>query len=317
MNWRDNVTIYGHGGDTLMFHSNMVLFPEYNIGLFVSTNTASGTGISGALPMAFLDHYFPTEQRVLPTPGPDAHDHAKIVAGTYVNMRNAYTTIGKFLEKPTEWRMEATADGYLLVHIGTTTTVKAVEVSPYRYALVDSISPQMGDILFILDANGVPAHFVFTGIAPAGTYERLGTAQQQGFASGVLLVAEVLMLSSFLWIGVAAYRWRKGGQKLVAPQAVIMVASAAALAFVYLIDNGVDVNAQSMTWSLSLLSPEPLSAYMLIPAAVVVLVIGGALLSMVTVWQGKRWSRWEKVHAVAVMAGLVGFLYWAHFWRLV
>src|SRR5690606_14685263 len=42
--------MYGHTGATLTFFSNMLLFPELDFGLFVSTNTASGVALSSALP---------------------------------------------------------------------------------------------------------------------------------------------------------------------------------------------------------------------------------------------------------------------------
>ncbi|KQM12453.1 hypothetical protein AOA80_01860 [Methanomassiliicoccales archaeon RumEn M1] len=41
------------------------------------------------------------------------------------------------------------------------------------------------------------------------------------------------------------------------------------------------------------------------------------MVSMATVWSKKPWSGREKVHAFAMFSGLVGFIYWAHFWCLV
>lgn len=314
MNWRENLTIYGHGGDTQLFHSTMALFPEQGIGLFISTNTASGSNLAGTIPVLFVDHYFPAGERDL-TPGPDALEHAKKVEGIYKDMRGGYTTLEKYLTVPVEWRMEATADGHLLIHRDGH-TIEAVEVAPYRYALLNLPSTQMGDLLFILDGNGVPSHFVFTGIPVGGTYERLSVFQQQGTAGAALLIAEVLMLSSVAWIGAGLYRWRKGLRAIVPAQAALLAASAAGLAFVYL-EGSMDMEALQYAWCYSLGALEPLSTYALLPVAVVLLLFAGMVLYLVATWQKRSaWSRWERAHAVLVMAGLVAFLWWAAFWNL-
>lgn len=313
MNWRDNVTIIGHGGDTMLFHRMLMLIPEYGIGVFVSTNTNTGGSLTNNLVYDFVDHYFPAEERVLPTPGPDAVKHAKEVAGTYVDYGTAHTTIEKFLEEPSEWVIEAT-DGYIVLKVGSR-ELKAVEVSPYRYAFLDPSNRALGDMTFILDANGRPGHMIFSGIPVAGTFEKQNVFHQQGFVADLLVVSEILLVSSFLWVGVALYRWRKGG-RITATQVVLMAGAAASLAFVFLVQNGLDLDAQIVTWETTVQSPEPLTTYMLLPALALILTLVAVVLSMFEVWSKKPWSRWEKVHCVAVAAGLVGFLYWAYFWCL-
>ncbi len=315
MNWRDNVTICGHGGDTQLFHSMLTLFPEYGLGLFVSTNTNTGSYLANHLPYDFVNHYFPVEERVLPGPGPDAVKRADEVAGIYLDHRTAHTGVEKYLLKPSEWVIESTGDGYLAVNTGSR-TYKAVEVSPYRYAFMDHPFPEFGDMIFVLDANGRPSHMVFSGIPVASTYERLGVMQQQDFVASLLIASEILLASSFLWAGIALYRWRKGG-RIAAPQVALMAAAAIALVFVFLVQNGMDLEAQAIAWEMTLQNPEPITTYLLLPLLVIFLAIAAVVLSMVTVWSKKPWSWWEKVHSLAVFAGLVGFIYWAHFWGLV
>ena len=58
---QNNIEIIGHGGDTFWFHSNMALFPEQNIGLFLSFNSANGGGVKSEVLRDFVDHYFPEE----------------------------------------------------------------------------------------------------------------------------------------------------------------------------------------------------------------------------------------------------------------
>ena len=56
---QNGVEIIGHGGDTVWFQSNMALFPEYDLGLFISFNTQQGGGEAGEILRDFVDRYFP------------------------------------------------------------------------------------------------------------------------------------------------------------------------------------------------------------------------------------------------------------------
>ncbi|MBL8989515.1 MAG: beta-lactamase family protein, partial [Gemmatimonadetes bacterium] len=54
--------LIGHGGDTQWFHSDLALIPSENVGLFISTNTSTGSAISfQPFLKAFLDHYYPED----------------------------------------------------------------------------------------------------------------------------------------------------------------------------------------------------------------------------------------------------------------
>jgi CubicO group peptidase (beta-lactamase class C family) len=76
---RNGLRIIGHGGDTLVFHSEMELLLDKQIGIFVIFNSAGKDGASGSLRFAiihgFLDRYFPFAPRqmeVVADPRPDA-----------------------------------------------------------------------------------------------------------------------------------------------------------------------------------------------------------------------------------------------------
>jgi hypothetical protein len=62
--------IIGHGGDTFWFHSDLALFLDRNLGVFVSYNSQEGGGATEEFIEAFVDHYFP-EEDVVPTPPED------------------------------------------------------------------------------------------------------------------------------------------------------------------------------------------------------------------------------------------------------
>src|SRR5258708_34945979 len=58
---RNGKRIIGHGGDTVLFHSDLHLILDENVGLFVSYNSAGQGETSPRTNLfeAFLDRYFP------------------------------------------------------------------------------------------------------------------------------------------------------------------------------------------------------------------------------------------------------------------
>ncbi|EGF90931.1 beta-lactamase [Asticcacaulis biprosthecium C19] len=47
---------YGHSGATLWFNANLVIVPEMNLAIFISTNTQSGAALAESYPDLLLDH---------------------------------------------------------------------------------------------------------------------------------------------------------------------------------------------------------------------------------------------------------------------
>lgn len=91
----NDVFMYGHNGGTFWFFTEFVLVPEQNLGIFMSTNTAGGGQVNGALFKALLDRYFPGEPQVLEVMASPS-DPASF-AGSYATFRHPVTTIGKIL----------------------------------------------------------------------------------------------------------------------------------------------------------------------------------------------------------------------------
>ena len=85
-------TMWGHGGDTLLFHSDMFLIPDARVGVFVSYNSGGnrpGSG-RGELQRAFMRRYFP-ETETPPLPVQDTIEHGRKVSGVYENSRKSQT----------------------------------------------------------------------------------------------------------------------------------------------------------------------------------------------------------------------------------
>ncbi|WP_430420245.1 serine hydrolase domain-containing protein [Phenylobacterium sp.] len=80
---------YGHGGDTLAFHSNMMVIPELGLGIFVSTNSENGAKLAGPLPESVV-RYFYARPETFPRPGSAALARAgALFEGAYLSTRRA------------------------------------------------------------------------------------------------------------------------------------------------------------------------------------------------------------------------------------
>lgn len=88
--------LFGHGGDTPLFHTNLMLDRAHNLGIFVTTNGAEGGTLRSQLVSLFYDHYFPSDDPAILIPDPDAKTaHLQKYAGEYKMWRTSFSTIEK------------------------------------------------------------------------------------------------------------------------------------------------------------------------------------------------------------------------------
>lgn len=91
---RNGHRIIGHGGDTTLFHSNLHLYLDHGVGLYISVNSSGQGGSPGRIRQAlfegFTDRYFPAEAgQDLPTLE-TAEEHGRMLVGNYVISRRAH-----------------------------------------------------------------------------------------------------------------------------------------------------------------------------------------------------------------------------------
>lgn len=91
---RNGHRIIGHGGDTTLFHSNMHLYLDHGVGLYISMNSSGQGGSPGRIRQSlfegFTDRYFPAEPAEdLPTLD-TAAEHGAMLVGNYVISRRAH-----------------------------------------------------------------------------------------------------------------------------------------------------------------------------------------------------------------------------------
>ena len=87
--------IIGHGGDTEYFHSELAMFIDDGVGVFVSVNSAGVPGagsLRGQLISGFADRYFPAPNTDGKVDSATAAQHAQMVSGRYISARGGFTS---------------------------------------------------------------------------------------------------------------------------------------------------------------------------------------------------------------------------------
>ncbi len=134
-------TIIGHGGDTVVFHTDLNLLPDENVGIFVSFNSrGAGDAVYGVrerLFADFMDRYFP-ETSAEPTPAAiaDAAAHAQELAGNYQSSRRIQTAFLKLFYLLHQTRLIANEDG--TISLGSPEDGRFREIAPNLWRDVES-----------------------------------------------------------------------------------------------------------------------------------------------------------------------------------
>ena len=113
----------GHGGDTVLFHTDMALFVDKNIGIYVSVNASGENGLGKWLRdrvfEGFADRYLPDMQPPL-KPQVDeatAKAHAQLMAGAYRSSRREDSTFLSLLQLMGPLKVEALKDGRIAIDL--------------------------------------------------------------------------------------------------------------------------------------------------------------------------------------------------------
>jgi CubicO group peptidase (beta-lactamase class C family) len=189
--------IIGHGGDTFWFHSELALFPERNLGVFVSYNSRAGGAATGEFIDAFVDRYFP-EEETIPTPPDDFSTRAERFTGIYRANRYSHTSLAK-VGALGGTRVRATDENTLRGF-----NSEWVEVAPLTF------DEKFGDRTLVFRENdyGEITHLFF-GHLPILAYEPVPFGENHILHATLAILAGILIVGTFLaWpLGWAVRRW--------------------------------------------------------------------------------------------------------------
>ncbi|MDT9600290.1 serine hydrolase domain-containing protein [Sphingosinicella rhizophila] len=130
---RNGRVVIGHGGDTVVFHTDMNLIPAENVGFFMSFNSrgegGSVYGVRERLFTDFMDRYFPAPAAKDPPAIATAKAHAQEAAGGYESSRRVESGfIGMFYVLQQQ-QVIANEDG--TISLGSSPQEKYREIAPY------------------------------------------------------------------------------------------------------------------------------------------------------------------------------------------
>jgi hypothetical protein len=203
--------IVGHGGDTVFFHSDMIVMPDARVGLFISYNSSGSRPGGGRTEVirAFVNRYFP--EPVSATPAIDlktAQADGRAVSGIYTGSRRAESTLLKVAALLNQTSVRSDQNGVLTIE-GVQSPRGGLkqwrEIGPLVYREVDG--PDV--IAFRQNANGI-----VTDVLPAMPIQ---LAQRiSGLANKKVLLPVIgaslglLVVTLLLWPVAALVRKRYG-----------------------------------------------------------------------------------------------------------
>ena len=205
--------VIAHGGDTEIFHSDMNLFIDDGVGLYVSLNSLGRDGtahvLRATLLREFADRYFPG-----PAPSgqvaPDvAKAHAQMLAGTYVSSRGSDSSWASVVDFLGEIKVAALPNGDVVVP-GLSglngQPIKWREIAPFLWKDVDG-----KQLLSVVVKDGKVVRIANGDYAPIFVFDRVPAAKDAAWLMPALLAAiMVLLLTAVLWPVTALVRRKYG-----------------------------------------------------------------------------------------------------------
>jgi CubicO group peptidase (beta-lactamase class C family) len=315
--------IIGHGGDTNWFHSDLCLFIDDGVGLFISMNSAGKDGATSDIRSTLLEKF---ADRYFPGPAPDgsvdekiAAEHARMIAGTYENSRRADSSFFSLLGLAGPIKVVANEDHTISVPMATNLAgvpIKWREIEPFVWRDVD------GERLLAAQVkDGEVVRFSFDGLSPFMVFDRPSAAKSPTLLLPAASIAAIaLLLTVLAWPISALVRryygvpYRLEGQDATAHRSIrIAAVTVLALLTAWAITvskmiSELDLLTASMDgwlWTLQLLS-----LFVFTGAAAV-----GIRNAMVVVRGPRKW--YAKVWGIVLAVSLVVMLWIALAFRLI
>ena len=293
--------ILGHGGDTIAFHSQLLLYPEHHMGLFVSYNSDRGHKALPGLVTALNDHLFGRPAPVLP---PERVPATARYEGFYLMARSEETSPGKLLKLLGAVRVAAGGDGSLLVS-GPLGARRFFEVDTDLFQELD------GSQRIAFAVTDETATHLFVDSAPFVAFVRAEGLEHPLLNLAVVLSGFVVLSSMLLWPFSAlshANRESVSGEKRAS--LVAFVNGGLLIGFAIGLALQID-GPNEILFGL----PKVVHQLMWLPVAAAVL----AVLQWYFVyraWAGTFWWWLRRVHYTLVAFAVVVLVVWMHQWRL-
>jgi CubicO group peptidase (beta-lactamase class C family) len=214
--------VISHGGDTEYFHSDLSLFLDDHVGLFISMNSAGRDGAAHTIREGFFEQfanrYFPGPRDVRSVAPATALAHARQLAGYYDDSRRvdtSFLSIGNLLSPV---RVETNQDGTV-----NFTLLKGINGAARHYREVEPfvwVDPDSGWRLAAKLADGRVTRLSIDEVSPFMVFEPAPWWRSPGWlvpaASAALTVC---LLTAVLWPVAVITRRRLRVRFILTPRA--------------------------------------------------------------------------------------------------
>jgi len=320
-------------GDGVGTRSRMVLFPEQNMGFFVSYNSGE-SNLRLNIVNAIIDRYLPAENSA-PAPMDDYQERASMFAGTYRPLQADMTTFGKsmyFFSQLVE--VTATDEGYISITptgMGDQSSVMGgfegtslwVEVEPLHFEQVDGD----GQLSFVQDEAGHIIQMI-SGQGYHSTFAKVAWYESQSFHIVLIELAALLIISMLIStfvnmpLGVLVRKIRKQTSSENNPWLAVFARVWAAvtagmlglfvfraIGVLYAID--AVAGMPNFVWGVS---DEMISALNSIYLPVLLALPLPVFVGLA--WGNRWWKVSARVHYTLVTLAVLTVIWWAHYWNL-
>jgi CubicO group peptidase (beta-lactamase class C family) len=307
------VEIFGHGGATATFYTDMTLAPSLGLGVFVSQNTTGNPRLILDFGALVVEHLAGKPAR--PAGDPDFAGNIADYAGTYMTNRRVFSLFAKLFSAPNLIKVSAGAGNTLSVSAGNITqTVWPVSGAPDTFETANGERSMFGR-----DATGAVTHFSdYTGFH---SYDKVGRIEQGRTLFFAIGLAVFFALTTLIgaWL---RRKKAKGAQRATAPKANTLVAWWPPLSAIGVLAFGIAflmMTQQALAgfWVFFANYP-PLSVKTVHWLGLVVCALAAlGLLLLIPAWRTAAWGWFRKLHVSLFVLSLVFLVVMLKTWNVV
>ena len=306
--------IIAHGGDTQWFHSDLNLYIDEGVGVYVSFNSTGKEGAAGAVRTALFEQF---GDRYLPGPTPDgtvdaaaAAAHAATIAGRYESSRRVQSSFMSLLNLAGAVQVLANDDNTISVSLlrGLNGEVlKWREIAPHLWRQVGG-----KDLLAAEVVDGRVVRFSASPFSPIMVFEPIPWWRSPAWLLPLLVVGSgALLLTSVFWPVTAIVRRRyRASLGLTGPELLAYRWSRIAVVAVLITLLAWGGTIAAMMSNYSLLSSRLDSWIWVLHFLALIVFVGGAAIVCWNAWVVCRGSRgwfsktWSVLLAVSSLVAL-------------
>ncbi|MEO5578493.1 MAG: serine hydrolase domain-containing protein, partial [Sphingomicrobium sp.] len=235
---RNGLNIIGHAGDLIYFHSDLHLYLDKNVGLYMSVNSGGKAGAAHPLREQlfheFTDRYFPAPAQNLPTTK-TAMAHGQALSGHYVSSRAGGFSFMRLLALLGQTSVSVDKDGLLMASSITDpsgTPRKWREVGPWTWQEVNGTDKLQA----VVDGDGRVKMFSITPFAAIIEFVPAPATLNAGWIIPVGVAALLILLIAALgWPVVALVRRGYKYQSEVSGRPLLLHRATRAAAWLYIV----------------------------------------------------------------------------------